>query len=258
MKHSCPDACGSIFWRSSALVTFKKSPFRGLRRLWHRLIRTKRLTQNGVMLSTDPKTVPKTVRYGIFGGIYEAAEAALVQACLKPSDRVLEIGAGTGFISLLTAQTCGEENVFSFEANPAMEIVIRGNYNLNSCTPKLHMRAVTTDGEPITFHSADNLVSSSIYDRNLEGSKVTVESVALSNLLRDIRPTVIVIDVEGAEIDLLTSTDLTGVDRIIMELHPHIVGKEATDTMLRTLESKGFHSAERVEKNVLLIHEPKQ
>lgn len=234
------------------MASYQKSPFRGLKRLWHRSLGTKRMTQNGVMLSTDPAVVPKTVRYGIFAGVYEAAEAALVTACLKPGDRVLEIGAGTGFISLLATRTCGQGNVFSFEANPAMETVIRGNYALNPVTPELTMKAVTTDGQPITFHSADNLVSSSIFDRELEGKAVTVESIALNDLLNKLKPTVIVIDVEGAEIGLMATGNLDTVDRIIMELHPHIVGDEAVAEMLRGLELKGFAVTEQVDKNVLL------
>ena len=235
------------------MVTLHKSPFRGLRRLWHRFLNTKKLAQNGVTLSTDAAVVPKTVRYGVFGGVYELAEAALVQACVKPGDRVLEIGAGTGFIGLLSARICGAENVNSFEANPAMEQVIRGNYALNGITPTLHMKAVTPDGQPITFHSADNLVSSSVFDRNLEGKKVTVESEALDTLIQQLAPTVIVIDAEGAEIDLMAGTDFGSVDRIIMELHPHIVGQPAVDEMLQGLSDKGFEVTERVEKNVLLV-----
>ncbi|WP_164726945.1 FkbM family methyltransferase [Shimia sediminis] len=216
---------------------------------------TKKLPQNGILLNTDASVVPKTVRYGVFGGVYELAEALLVQACIKPEDRVLEIGAGTGFIGLLSARICGAENVFSFEANPAMERIIRGNYDLNSVHPKLHMMAVTPDGNPITFHSADNLVSSSIFDRNLAGAEVTVQSAALNDLLRDLEPTVIVIDVEGAEIGLMASAEFGTVDRIIMELHPHIVGQDAVDTMLRDLETKGFRVAETVDKNVLLVRD---
>jgi FkbM family methyltransferase len=240
------------------MITFRKSTFRGLRRLWHRLIRTNRLAQNGIRLSTDPAIVPKTVRYGIFGGVYEAAEAALVQACVTSNDRVLEIGAGTGFISLLCARTCGEENVFSFEANPSMEQVIRGNYALNALTPKLHMKAVTTDGKPLTFHAADNLVSSSIYDRSIVGAAITVQSVAINDLLSNIKPTIIVMDVEGAEIDLMASPNLETVERIIIELHPHIVGPDPIATMLSGLEAKGFNVTERVDKNVLLTRVPQK
>ncbi len=240
------------------MASYHQSPFRGLRRLWHHSIGTKRMTHNGIVLSTDPAFIPKRVRYGVFSGTYEAAEAILVSSSLKPGDKVLEIGAGTGFISLLAAQICGRGNVFSFEANPAMEAIIRSNYALNSVTPELSMKAVTTDGGPITFHSADNLVSSSIIDRELEGKAVSVESVALNSLLNQLKPSVIVIDVEGSEISLMASAELNTVNRIIMELHPHIVGNQAVSGMLQDLRAKGFSETERVDKNVLLTRENSQ
>lgn len=234
------------------METLKKPALRGVRRLFHRFLGTKKLTQNGIMLSTDASSVPKTVRYGIFGGVYEAAEAHLISSCLKPGDRVLEIGAGTGFISLLAAHICGAKNVHSFEANPAMEAIIRGNYALNGIEPHLNMKAVTVDGGPLTFHSADNVVSSSIYERDVEGKKITVESMAIDDLLRDLSPTTIVMDVEGAEIELLASDQLSSVNNIIVELHPHIVGEHQIQKMLDKLALSGFNTKARMNKNILL------
>ena len=230
----------------------QKHPYRSLRRLWHRAVKTKRMTHYGVVLPTNQAVVPKTVRDGIFTAAYEANEAVMVQHAVRPDDRVLEIGTGTGFISVLCAKICGPENVFSFEANPAMEPLIRKTYEMNGIEPQLQMKAVTTDGAPLSFFAADNLVSSSKYDRSVDGAHVSVDSVAIDQVIKQLNPTVMVMDVEGAEVELLTHTDLGSVRCIIVETHPHIVGDEAINQMLDMLQQHGFSIEAHFQKNALL------
>lgn len=232
-----------------------KPRYRGLRRLWHRKLGTKEYTLNGVKLVTDDLRVPEEVRHGIFSRQYEDTEAAIIQEKVGPNDRVLEIGAGVGFVSILCSQRAGSENVRSFEANPAMENLIRDNYALNDVKPTLEMKAVTRDGAPVTFHVSDNIVSSSIYDRSLEGKEIKVESVALASLVKEWQPSVLVMDIEGAEVDLLGYEELPSVNRMILEVHPHIVGAKAVDDMLARLEAQGLKNTFSYRKSVLLERE---
>ncbi len=117
---------------------------------------------------------------------------------------------------------------------------------------RLRLRAVTVDGAPISFFRNENVVSSSIYDRGLTAQKVTVESVPINQVLAEDRATVLVMDVEGAEIDLLRAADLSGLREIIVELHPHIVGEEATRAMIDDICARGFIDAGRIHKNIRL------
>ncbi|HBS48885.1 MAG TPA: FkbM family methyltransferase [Rhodobacteraceae bacterium] len=233
----------------------RKHPLRGLRRLWHRAVGTKLLRHYGVLVPTDPALVPKTVRNGVFTGQYEAVEAEMVRASVKPGDRVMEVGTGSGFVSVLAAKIVGAENVTSFEANPAMEPLIRRTYEANGIAPTLKMKAVTLNGAPLTFFAADNLVSSSKFDRQLEGREVSVESVAFQETLKALKPSVIIMDVEGAEIELLTGVDLAGVTRIIVETHPQITGEASVDALLAHLNAQGFETRAHLQKNALLVRE---
>lgn len=230
----------------------KKQKLRNLRRNLHTKLGTKRLKLHGVHLVSDPKRLPKDVYYGIFTGQYEDTEAAIIKQKVKQGDRVLEIGAGVGFVSIMCAQLAGEENVRSFEANPAMEATIRENHGLNKISPMLEMKAVTRDGTPVSFYVSDNILSSSLYDRSLDGKEIEVESVALKDVVADWKPNTIVMDVEGAEVDILGHDPLPGVDRLILEVHPHIVGAEAIDEMLERLSSIGLKQTFRHRKSVLL------
>ena len=218
----------------------EKSPFRSLRLAWHRLIGTRRHALAGVTLDLSPGLVPRSVATAVFKGSYEAPERVLVAAALRPGDAVVEIGTGIGFISILCARIAGEGRVHSYEANPALERVIRRNYVLNAVVPDLTMKAVTRDGAPVEFFASDNIISSSTQDRGLSATRMRVESEALDAVLGRHRPAVVVIDIEGAEIDVLSDSALGGVRDLVIELHPHITGEEATRRMLDGLRARGF------------------
>ncbi|MBD0866097.1 MAG: FkbM family methyltransferase [Rhodobacteraceae bacterium] len=213
---------------------------------------TKSKSHFSVQLPTDRAMVPKPVRNGIFIGDYENTEARMVQAALTDGDRVLEIGTGIGFISVLCAKICGPDRVWSFEANPAVKPLIQKTYQLNGVTPKLHIKAVTTDGTPLTFFAADNLISSSKFDRSCSGRWVNVDSVPFANVMRDHQPTVVVMDTEGAEVDLLTDADLAGLRCLILETHPNIVGDKPIANLLSSLNRQGFETTAHFQKNAIL------
>lgn len=197
------------------------------------------VTLGGIVIDTTAGRIPENVRELIFREIYEDTERDLIGRILKPGTRTLEIGTGIGFVSLVAARMCGENNVFCYEANPELEATIRRNFALNGMTPNLTMRAVTVDGAPITFFKSDNIISSSLYDRKRDDKQIVVESEALSAVLEKHDPAALIMDVEGAEIQLL-EVDLKNVIDIIVELHPHIVGEAAIAALIASLKDRGY------------------
>jgi len=198
-------------------------------------------TQLGdVRVHSSRSDVPRGVQKALFNGKYERFERFMVEAHVHPGDRVLEIGVGVGLISLVAASRAGAENVFSYEANPSVEPLIRRNYALNDLHPSLTMKAVTSDGRSLTFYQDAKVLSSSIFDRKLEGGEVTVESEAIQTLIERHAPNVLVMDVEGAELEILPAADLSGVDRIIVEMHPHVIGADKVEALVADLMAQGF------------------
>lgn len=230
----------------------KKSPFRSLRLALHRLLRRKTTTLDGFLLLCDPAKVHKSVCTAIIKGSYELPERRLVETALKAGDRVLEIGTGVGVVSLLCNRIAGAGNVLSYEANDALAATIHENFALNGMVANLRLKAVTPDGKPVTFFRNANVVSSSVYDRGVQAQRITVESDPLNQILAEHRATVLVIDVEGAELDLMRTADLSGVREIIVELHPHIVGESATEAMIAGICARGFTLTDQMHKNIRL------
>src|SRR5437868_9173816 len=100
-------------------------------------VRTTRV--DGCRVSTRPDLVPWNIRKGLYNRAYEAPERSLVRATLERGDRVLEIGACAGVVSVLCAAIVGADKLLSYEANPAMEPLIRENFRLNRLTPNVRM-----------------------------------------------------------------------------------------------------------------------
>jgi FkbM family methyltransferase len=230
----------------------RKPAFRTARLFLHRILNTQVARIGTVRLNTNPADIPRSLRTAIFKGLYELPERQLVEASVRQGDRVLEIGTGIGFISILCSQRTGVGQVLSYEANPALRPAIEGNYRLNGLTPNLKMRAVTVKGQPISFFQNANVISSSLLDRENDARKITVESDPINEVIAAHRPDVIVMDVEGAEIDLLTAADLPEVRSIVVETHDHIVGADRTQAMLAALRLKGFSETRVIHKNILL------
>ena len=218
---------------------------RSIRYRWHQLIRTQKIYINGVFVSTDPGDVARRIRKALFNGTYEDQERFFVEKYVKKTSRILEIGCGIGLVSLVARKICKEGFVISYEANPQMEKLIRKNYSLNNLVPNLEMKAVSVHGEKIEFYIDPEVLSSSLFDRKMSHKKVIVESDAFDDILNKIKPDTIIMDVEGAEIDLLGSSRLIGVALLIIEIHPHIVGDDKISQLNQKLGTLNFKEIER-------------
>jgi FkbM family methyltransferase len=223
---------------------------RRLKGRWRKLTNAKTVTLDDVILDTTQGNLPKLVRSLLFKESYEEAERILISDVLKTGMRVVEIGTGIGLISILANRLCGRGNVMSYEANPFLEPIIRRNFDLNGLSPNLIMRAVTADGSKVSFFRSENIVSSSLYDRKLTKEMISVESEAFPDILARHTPDVIIMDIEGAEVDLLGSFDPGGVRDMIVELHPHIVGQARIDALERNLAAAGFLARRRIDNTV--------
>ena len=97
--------------------------------------------------------------------------------------------------------------------------------------------------------------SSNVVRKDAYSTAVKVDSVRLNDAILEHRPSVIIMDVEGAEIDLLPEVISSGVARILVELHPHIIGRDATEALKRNAASAGYKVIGTSGDNILFEHE---
>lgn len=217
-----------------------KRLLRSVRKRFRYLINARVVKIDGVRLVSDKTRVPPVVRDLMYREVYEDTERNILLKILRPGSTVLEIGTGLGFIALLASRICGETNVVTYEANMKLKPLLRDNFRLNRLRPTLRMKAMTVDGRPLSFHQSDNIISSSSYDRNLPGTKVEVRSHVFSEILTQVSPDVLIMDVEGGEDELLRVPEVAKAKHILVELHPHIIGEVKVEELKDILRSRGF------------------
>ncbi|MDY7100855.1 MAG: FkbM family methyltransferase [Actinomycetota bacterium] len=159
-------------------------------------------------------------------GTYETPVQEALVAHLQPGDVFYDIGANVGFFSVLGARLVAPGGwVYAFEPAPDNAELVRRNLAAN----RFHhteVLEVAVAGEPATtelelsgYAGGHALVSAGGTPDH--AGVVTVEAVVIDDLVAAGRlrpPTLVKIDVEGAELDVLH-----GMARTIDEHRPHLL-----------------------------------
>jgi FkbM family methyltransferase len=196
-------------------------------------------TIEGIRVRVGPH-MSRRVERAVSKGGYERDELRIIGMVLSPNDVVLEIGAGLGVVSAYCAKRVGSSRVFAYEANPDLEPRIRDTYALNAVEPTLEMCAVRATSGRVPLFRGKHLLSSSIIPRGPGWDQIEVPGKALSYVVERVRPTLLVVDVEGAEGELFDRAQLPGVSKIILELHEHALGDDKEARLRSTLAALGF------------------
>jgi FkbM family methyltransferase len=194
--------------------------------------------RDGIRVNVD-KRLPKGIKKALYKETYESDERYLVNKMLEPEDRVLEIGAGIGVVSSLCGLKCSKGAVVSYEANPNAYDFALENIKLNKLSIDLRNKMLGSERGEKDFYISSKILSSSAKDRGF-GGKVTLPCDDISEVIGDFKPTALVMDVEGAEVDLVPLVKFASIKKIIIELHPWIVGGNQIDDVKNLIESNGF------------------
>jgi FkbM family methyltransferase len=218
---------------------------RSLRKLSHWLIYQYRISLRPIVSVEGVRVrvgrhMSRRVEQAISRGGYERDELRLIGMVLSPSDVVLEVGAGLGVVSAYCAKRLGSGRVFAFEANPDLEPRIRETYALNGVEPTLEMCAIRATAGRVTLYRTKHLFSSSLLQRNARALAIEVPGKALSYVVEKIRPTLLIVDVEGAEGELFDRAQLPGVTKIMLELHERVIGEDKARQLRGALNALGF------------------
>ncbi len=197
----------------------------------------------GVLIPDDPAVITPSIHRAILEGRFEAEESSQIPHIVRPGDRVLEIGAGIGFISTLLARQKRVTRVIAVEANPHLMHFMTRLHARNRVRKVRRLNAVLTNEavETATFYLRPDFWMGSLSEGpNPYVGTVEVPTMNLDRLLRDEGIDLIVCDVEGAETMLFQDADLSGVDRIFLEMHDHVTGLSGVRRLFATMAGHGF------------------
>ena len=214
-------------------------------------------TLRGLTLSLPEAALKGNLERALSSGRYEHHEADALLMHLRPGDRLLDLGAGLGFICALAARVLGEGAVFGVEAGPETVKLARKNLAANVFAGvKLMRGAVVGEAEgEVEFGQrpafwASGLQGPQGWPENAEVIRVPARPIA--KLLTRFAPTVISCDIEGGELEVLTQA-LPGVRLVVVETHPQIYGPEGVERITQALGVQGFVAAEGAKADTLVF-----
>lgn len=195
------------------------------------------------VLNIPDHALDDTMRKLLENGYYEGAELRAIDQHLRPDDRVLELGAGAGYLAIQIAKRINGKNLLTVEANPQMVPVVEKNLALNSIADVTVINAAVVPDDftqdSASFHMTAAFWSSSLNPTRAKKWKTTktirIPAVRLNRLMQDHKPSFVVMDIEGGEQGLFDRLWPEFVRLVVVELHPalypdHVI-KQVFDQM---------------------------
>lgn len=200
------------------------------------------LKVHGINVPITSDEVSPVIWQALTNGSYEAKEARSIFKAVKPGDRVLELGSGIGIITSIIAKITNV-SVWAFEANPSTAALARRVIDANGLDNVVLSQGILTAGESCSFrfYVRQDLWMSSMdenqgpYEHTIELSSANIDEFIVRHGIN-----VLVMDIEGAERHLLQNADLTGIERIFLELHDHLYGLAGIRDITHALAAKGY------------------
>lgn len=199
----------------------------------------------------------------INAGRYEMQEIAGGLAVVRKGDNVLELGAGIGIVGAVIAKNRHPARVMSFEANPALIPHIELLYRLNDLEDRIQVRnqvLVSAPDRPDTlpFFIHNSYLGSSLGgDPRRARETVSVPTISYSDVRNDLKPDVILMDIEGGELAFLEHADLAGVRAIVIEFHPNAYEVAGMRTCKNILRAAGFEPIKELSTRMVWVAERK-
>ncbi len=226
------------------------SPRVSWRKLWEKarahwrfkftLPRLQTLSLEGVRL--DVSSLSSLMKNNLLFGRYEVQERRLVERFLTREDAVLELGGAIGFIGLFCQIRLGITQYTTVEANPATVELLKRNYALNGLTPEVWNLALAAENGEIALNVGSEFWENSTLASPQAGRRIQVPAQTLGSMIRQLHyaPTALIIDIEGAEMMINFHEVPASVKKIIIELHPKVLGRTQTCRIVATLINLGF------------------
>ena len=199
----------------------------------------------------DPESYSAKIVAALQKGTYEHEEREFAEKMLRPSDRVLEVGTAIGAVTMVAAARTSPEQVRTFDGNPYIVKDAKRNFEFNQLSGidatvgiLKNRKHLKPSEKTVKFTVLRDFWASRVGVMKSKQNVIAVVDVPVFCLEDEIaahRANVLIIDIEGGEVELLNDADLSSIRLIIMETHYWAAGVDATDEMLRQLFYQGFN-----------------
>jgi len=157
-------------------------------------------------------------------GLHEYEDMGFVLHVLQPGDLFVDVGANIGSYSIL-AGACKGVKVIAIEPVPEPFLWLQKNIKVNKLDSKIESKNIGLADQKSTLQFSSNLdtLNHVVSKKENNNSVISVDVDKLDNILNDKCPTVIKIDVEGYEFQVLNGAkhilDNPNLLAVIIELN---------------------------------------
>lgn len=203
------------------------------------------LRSRGLQFPRNFDILSPRVRRALRSDSYERKESDAALRMVQDGDTVLELGGGIGYMSTLLSVKRKLARIVTYEANPALIPYIAQVHAANGVENADVRNALLAPepGAPLPFYVRKNFLGSSMdYDSDPDTIEDTVEidQHGIAPTLDEVKPDVLVCDIEGAEATLLPAGDWSGLRCAIIELHPQWIGQAGVQAVFDAMHKAGL------------------
>jgi FkbM family methyltransferase len=200
---------------------------------------------SGVRVRLRRDLYSPTIVDALARGSYESGERGVLSRLLAAGDRVIEVGGAIGCVAMVAAKIVGAVNVRSYEANPELVEDAKVNFVANNLPIDMRNAVLKNricwagPGARTDFHVNADYWASSLVAIPGTIKTIAIPTVCFEQQAREFGANTLICDIEGGEVELLELADLTGFDKILVEIH-YWSGRQAINRMIRKLIFDGF------------------
>jgi len=201
------------------------------------------IRSRGMKFPKHPEIMQGKIRRLLRSNSYEAKETEAALRVVREGDVVVELGGGIGYMSTLVAAKRAIKSVHVFEANPNLIPYIRSVHGANDVTNAHVTNAILGPRKgSVDFYVREPMLGSSmqVLEGEVDPPSVKVDVLNAKATFKEIGATVLICDIEGAEVDLIPQLDLTGLRAAIIETHPQWIGPEGINKIFRAFMDAGL------------------
>jgi FkbM family methyltransferase len=144
----------------------------------------------------------------IYCGLHEFADMAFVMHLLQPGDLFVDVGANIGSYTILASVVCKAETI-AVEPDPGAATSLRRNLELNGVSDQVQIVEAAIGAETGTARFTIGLDTTNRIASDRDGPTREVQVQRLDDLLRERRPVLIKLDVEGFEPEVVAGAAAT-------------------------------------------------
>jgi FkbM family methyltransferase len=198
--------------------------------------------------------------YLIAVGDYEQTDLELILRYVRDGDTVLELGGGAGVTTALFAKRT-RRSVTLVEPDVRLFPLIAEQVRLNGGSIELIQGCLSpaADGDSVPFLIAEAPWFSSLFAESQPETpkrEVLVPVIRLPELLEQRRPSVLFVDIEGAEQNLFDIRPAWLPRLIMIEIHYPLLGPQKSACVVQQLTRLGYQLLELHGWTHVFEHEP--